>query len=574
MRYPWKRFWCPRNGAINLSDGGFLYDPDSEYATYSGTEAVAFEKIAHLPCMALLGEPGIGKSAALDDLREMSQESAAATGGKLLYINLNEYGDESRLIRDLFEAEDYTAWIHGDHILHLFIDSLDECRLRIPQVGVLMANRLRRVRDHLPRLRLRIACRTADWPESLDGALPELWGKDAYGAFELVPLRWQDASLAADANGVDPERFREELNRTETVPLAIKPVTLGLLLSVFDDQGRLPRTRYELYERGCLMLCDEPNPDRRSSGEVGALSAQEKMAVASKVAAVSIFCRFPIIAIGGVEGTEHLDEINASELVGGDEPVGTSSIMVSQGAIREAIATGLFSARGPQRMGFSHQTYAEFLASRYLTMQGVSAKTALSVLCHPDDPDGHIVPQLYEVAGWAASVDAEVLTTIARRDPKVLLRCDESSLDDDSRRIIISELLQALQDGRDNDREWDLHRKYTKLAHPDLAEQLLPWIVDATKADAARETAIEIAKVCGVRDVQAALVDIVLNPSEVLRVRDAAAYALCDIADTDTLKRLVPAAKDEIGNDPQDQLKGNALPCGRGSFRPKSCFDA
>jgi hypothetical protein len=33
-KYNWKRFWCPRGGHINLSDGGFLYDPESEYSYY------------------------------------------------------------------------------------------------------------------------------------------------------------------------------------------------------------------------------------------------------------------------------------------------------------------------------------------------------------------------------------------------------------------------------------------------------------------------------------------------------------------------------------------------------------
>jgi hypothetical protein len=29
--YPWKRFWCPREGSYSLADGGFLADPDGTH---------------------------------------------------------------------------------------------------------------------------------------------------------------------------------------------------------------------------------------------------------------------------------------------------------------------------------------------------------------------------------------------------------------------------------------------------------------------------------------------------------------------------------------------------------------
>ena len=43
---------------------------------------------------------------------------------------------------------------------------------------------------------------------------------------------------------------------------------------------------------------------------------------------------------------------------------------VSEGAVREVLSdTGLFSSRGPRRMGWAHRTFAEYLASRYLVEQ-------------------------------------------------------------------------------------------------------------------------------------------------------------------------------------------------------------
>jgi len=60
--FDWKRFWCPRGKTINLSDAGFIYDPESKYGKHLNPDLVTFDRLSEKPCLALLGEPGIGKS--------------------------------------------------------------------------------------------------------------------------------------------------------------------------------------------------------------------------------------------------------------------------------------------------------------------------------------------------------------------------------------------------------------------------------------------------------------------------------------------------------------------------------
>ncbi|MBW2045469.1 MAG: hypothetical protein JRI96_11380 [Deltaproteobacteria bacterium] len=546
---------------INLSDAGFLVDPDEEHG-WAHTDVVPFERIAHYPCLALLGEPGIGKSMAMEDLRTVLQNSLKSSNDQLLYIDLSEYGDESRLIGDIFEGQTFNNWKNGTHELHLLLDSLDECRIQIPQVATIMINRFGHVRTLLPRLRLRIACRTAEWPATLEKSLPELWGEDNFRAFELAALRRKDVKAAVEAKGIQTEKFFLELERTEAVPLAIKPITLDFLLSVFKKDGSFPATRFELYEEGCKLLCEEFNPrrqDLRPVGGTGMFSAEERLIVASRIAAISIFCRKPTIRTGHPSDLLSDEEVSVSALTGGKETWGSRSFDVSEDHIREALGTGLFSSRGAYRMGFAHQTYAEFLTCRYLDMHHTSSHKILNLLYHPDDPKKSIIPQLYETAAWISDKNKDVLKAIAYSEPQILLRSDGAALTTQDRATIVSSLLEALQDRRADDRDWNLRRHYGKLIHSGLANQLLPWITGSDKHIVARRAAMDIAVACEVRDLQSALADTALDQTVFEGLRDIAANGVATIGDAATRERLRPFVFGQGGEDPNDQLKGAAL---------------
>ncbi len=562
MKYPWKRFWCPREGRMNLSDGGFLYDPEGKYASWVQSDVVPFEKISARPCLALLGEPGIGKSTVMEELCAALEADIKSSGDQFLYINLNEYGDETRLIQALFDSSEFIAWRAGSHLLHLLLDSLDECRIQVPHVGTILANHLQQVQSRLKCLRLRIACRTADWPSVLEARLPKLWPSDDFGAYELAPLRRKDVEMAARAEGVDGATFIEALGKVEVIPLAIKPVTLRFLLSIFKERAALPTTRTELYESGCELLCEEQNPHRqdlRRVGGSGELSGKDRLNVASRIAAISMFCQKPIIHTEAAGDVRSTDEIMVSELANHVHADTARTQMVSEDDIREALGTGLFSSRGPDRMGFAHQTYGEFLASRYLELKSIGSQKKLTLLQHLGGLEAHIVPQLYQTAAWVASHDKTIFDQIATNEPQVLLRCDEATLSPDQRFQLVDEFLKALDTGRTNDRDQDLHRNYAKLSHPTLADQLGSWIKNAGKGSLARNAAIDIVEACIVKELQVALADIALDGREEERLRSNAAHALASVGDKDTRSRLRPLAFGEAGEDPWDNLKGNAL---------------
>ena len=170
--YKWTRFWCPRTGTMNLSDRGYLSDPESEFGHIYNPDLVAFDSIAATPCLALLGEPGIGKSHAMGAAQKAIDERIRKGRDKALWLDLRSFGSEDRLVRQLFESRVFQSWKKAKYCLHLFLDSLDECLLRIDTLSALLIDELSKY--PVERLYLRVACRTADWPEGFEQGLRRL----------------------------------------------------------------------------------------------------------------------------------------------------------------------------------------------------------------------------------------------------------------------------------------------------------------------------------------------------------------------------------------------------------------
>jgi len=260
--YAWQRFWVPRDGSVDLSDGGFLRDPQSESARYLAYKLDTLPELQHFRALGLLGEPGIGKSATLQAEFNALQQQIKEDGRVSVHVDLRSFSSEALLHRRVFESAEFAAWRAENSHLVLYLDSLDEALLRIDSVAGLLADELPRYPT--ARMSIRIACRTAVWPhQPLETALKHIWGEDAVGVFELAPLRRRDVTTAAEQRRIDPQRFSDELHAANAVAFALNPLTLNLRFRIFENTGHLPESRTDLYSQGCLSLCEEQNPSRR-----------------------------------------------------------------------------------------------------------------------------------------------------------------------------------------------------------------------------------------------------------------------------------------------------------------------
>jgi hypothetical protein len=549
----WQRFWVGRTAILDLSDRGFLRDPEDEFVRVSPGAPATLAALQKFRALALLGEPGMGKSVSLVDEADRVRRNGDAAVS--IYADLRSYSSESLLYHQILESPEFVAWKNGTSDLFLHLDSLDEALLRIDTIANLLAEELPKF--PADRLSLRIACRTAVWPEQiLEPALRSLWREEAVGVFELAPLRRLDVIQAAKERGIDEDRFIEAIFAANAVPFAFKPLTLNLLLALYQRDGRLPRSIVELYRAGCLHLCEEQNASRRGSRRVGALNPPQRLRLAGRLAAATMLANRYAIWTGLESGIVPPEDVLISEVAIDREEGDFQAFDVTQDAINEVLDTGLFSSRGPSRMGWAHQMYAEFLAASYLIEKGVSPKNILKLVLHPT---GGLVPQLATVAAWAASLSKEVRDGLVALEPLALLRGDLASWSHEDLASLATALLRAYETEHVSDFVPGIANAYARLDFPGLAALLRPYVTDKGKNVVARRAAFMIAEVCKLKALQTELLHVALDVAEEPALRARAVAALKTCGDESVVGQLLPLAKGEAGPDPNSEMKGYAL---------------
>jgi hypothetical protein len=273
------------------------------------------------------------------------------------------------------------------------------------------------------------------------------------------------------------------------------------------------------------------------------------MGIASHIAAVTTFCNRDAVWTAPDLGDKPTTDVSKDELVDGT---------ITKKGLEETLGTALFSSRGQGRLGWSHQTYVEFLAAWHLCKNDVSAKRLVSLVTHPG-VTGKVVPQLSETAAWLADMSTDVFRAIAATDPRILLRSDAASARTEDRQVLVPELLKAYDEDRLVDSGWDLRQAYNKLGYPGIANTLRPYVIDSSKGIVVRRVAIDIAESNSVQDLTEDLLRIALDRSEDQHIRVQAAYAIAQVGTESARPRLKELALGESGEDPDDELKACGL---------------
>ncbi|WP_147442014.1 NACHT domain-containing protein [Corallococcus exercitus] len=521
-----------------------------------GTDGMTLEELRSHHAVALLGEPGMGKTVTLKQSLPELQQHCAQSGAHLLALNLASYGSEERLERDLFRNDTVERWKRGTHALHLVLDSFDECHLRIDTVGGIISENLR----SLPyeRLYLRVACRPAIWPGTFEGVLKELWPDD-FRAVELAPLSRDDVMEAARAHGVDPEAFLREVVRRNVTVLAVRPVTLKLLLGAYA-RGPLPADRWQLYLDGCIHLARENSRSREETRQLqSTLNAEERLAIAARIAALTLLSNRDQIQVSPTDEPHPL-AIAMDDLTGGEEVTRNEQpIPVDRDALLEVLDSGLFRAvEGPRRLTWIHRTYEEFLAAFFLHRREIAFPQLRQFLCPPGDGSPGILPQLQGLATWLAIQDSRFQRHLLQLDPRMLLRSDAPALEPSLRAPLLQALLESVRRDPGVD-EQQLLPHLPKLAHDGLAPRLREYLQEAGGPAPVLSLALHVARACEERALLPECLALVLDDTVPVELRIQAMDTLRALGGEAPDPRLLPLARLDESRDPIGELRDRVL---------------
>ncbi len=515
VKYGWTRFWAPEGVTVN--DYGFLPDPRG---LFGNDKLVTFDQIENIPCLILVGNPGIGKSYAIREAADMFR----AKGLHTVFKDFREFSDFSSFVADIEQDTEYLAWQAESttSALHLFLDSLDEGLLEIKRLD----HGIKRFLENLPldRVRLRITCRSSDLPRSFVDSMRASWSEKPdqpmVSVYSLTQLRRQDVILAASDLGIaDPTAFINVVENTAIEPFAALPVTLvNMLFPIYMDYGQLPDSRREIYSHGCRVLARETSISRQEDGHEGDYTSEERTDAARLLATLSIIGNRPRISTGvipepGVLNTQECQTVDYRDQHPQDERL-----------LRETLKTALFASTGEYHI-WAHRSYGEFLAAEFLTNIRMPLVQVQSLFVNPFDSQQRTTPKLHETVAWLASMRPDVFDWLFRTEPIVLLKSDSVHLTTGQRAALVNRFVSLYaEDGIMEDRvAWN---DFKRLSHPDIGEQLRLYLGDKLVPLRARHFCMECVVITSIVTIDDVLLKIALDPTDDAELRKDALHAL------------------------------------------------
>lgn len=549
---PWKRFWCRFGGPIHVGDQvqGFLTDPEGEFTKLYNPELFTLDQLATESFLILCGDPGIGKSTVIQQHKD-ALKSLLGVHGHFILIDFRDIPSDTAFNRWTIDSSAWQRWKASTEKLLLIVDGVDEGLVKIRGFVSYLAALLRN--EPLDRLKVILACRSAEWPVNEGAQLISLFGNfEKPPIYELCPLRQCDAELAAEKNGLKPHDFIQSVYQQKVLGMAALPTTLFFLLDEFREGGGFSGTHRQLYERGCERMSREIDARRaealrqlRKTERVS--SPQEIYEAASRLAALLLVCGKSAIHTGQLGDADAASDLHISQ---------AADSTLTEDVMRDAIASALFTSRGPSRFGFAHQTFAECLASQFLSRLPLAQ--IRSALCARDGQQEHVIPQLAETAAWVAGAREDFFDHLCQIEPEVLLRSDVSKVQNPRKAALVTAVLEKVRRAELFD-DRNISRFFDALKHPGLAAQLRPFITDKSLHTVVRRMALSIAGDCKETSLTDVLLNVIRDTVEDQHIRERAAHALEDLIPLSRLNELIPLALGQVGADPDDTIRGCAL---------------
>lgn len=521
----WQRWWLPR-GVEPMLWSGLLPDPaDGRYGRFFN-RATSLADHDETRCLVLLGDAGAGKSTELAQDRARLQ----ASGGVVLPVDLGACATVGEINDAVFRHPVFTAWSESADDLVVLLDSFDEALVDVVNLADVLARGLAEI-DHA-RLRLRIASRPSGWSSRLEDSLQELWPTSC-AVLTLAPLTDRDVRTAAASAFEDGDRFMNELLELSLGPLAARPLTLGLLMRLYDENNALPANRVALFDQAVRLLASEVDGRRQERRRAGP-TVEERVTAAESLAVYTMLCSRPIVTV-------RRDILGRPERIALEDIAEDSADLAR---LESVVDSALMTGCAPDAYRWSHREFAEYLVARRLSE--LPAAAAIRLLGHPDAPD-RVVSQLAGVASWLAQLNPSYADHVAQVQPQLLLGPTMRTQTETLRRGVGDGLLAQFRRGEPTMERLD----YASLTYPGFGDALAAIIADPDVPMWGRIEALLALRSTGIRqhdEMLVSLVEAVIGEtdttSSVVQLGRYALIALEGCTDTELVERLRAVARD------------------------------
>lgn len=555
------RLWYPLDASVPLENG--YLTPRSE------DQGATLQELSSIPCLVLLGSPGMGKSYEA----RAAYEAGRSRGKAIDLFDAPRSRDPGNALISLLNGDTAAPWRNRQGAWELLVDSIDELEggaaAFVQSLKAFLEQLLSRGGD-LATFRLRLFCRTIDWASTLDDALAAVWPDAEREKRQLAPFREADVGAAAQADLNTPsevQAFMDRLSGAHLQALAARPVSYRMLVNLFARHNELPLRQADIFQQGLRALLIDATRRRSSDATEGApvgggsvrlaLSPERLTMLAGRVAFA--------MAMSGV-GTVTIGEprpglLSLQSLAMGTEPSPPYSFRVRTADLLDVVRSPLFTPVGADTFVWSHKSFLEYLAARYLVDHEIEAGQTLDLLSvkDPDNRAEGVVPQFREIAAWTATLSPAIFNALIEREPDILLQSDVASVEDRTRARLVDALLTRLDSGELAPGFWQLRPYFSRLNHPGLADQLRGVIFDPDRNYLTRRGALDIGKEARVRTFVPDLAQLVRDPQTHISLRRAAAGVIEELG-TDAEKAvLVDILTDEDAAQLDDEIRGTAL---------------
>ncbi|HYE63779.1 MAG TPA: hypothetical protein VD997_17440 [Phycisphaerales bacterium] len=491
------------------------------------------------PVAILLGAAGLGKSFEIEQLARAEE----AQGRRIARVELATAMPFPSDLRAALEKALGEAGPEGA----IYIDSLDEALVPLPTAAAIIEGWIKQLQT-APFIR--IACRSAVWPKTLQRALELKYSPEAVTTAELQPLNEEDITSVCAAEKLDAQAFLADLRSVGAMTLAEQPLTLALLVAEHAAGGTLTSSRAELFDRCIRRLCTEA-VERLEHGTATSVPVQTLIEVAERLATFTVLSGREVITLDDSADGAVLTAFELGGLPSGSSP------QISSALLTATLRTGLFRSAGLRASRFLHRQFAEFLAGRRLG--NTPAAQARALLARGNGWASGVAGPLRETAASAAMFSSALARWISQTDPEVVGLSDIA--DERLRRDAFLSLVQAYRAHRLTDAQVPRDDvSLLGLKYLGAADDIRPLLQERARgAEDLNAFLIEVVESWGLVELAEELAELALDERIALSTRKTAAYAIAKIAPARTKHRLKPLIITD--SDPDSELRGIALRC-------------